>query len=209
MNLGIAATKLSDVRLITRIIEPAEHLVELFAEKEPHHRHGKPLKLHRLAENTTENLSGLGICQLASGNLQVHSDEFFGALESQSHKGANIVSSDGLIGFISADRVDQLAFQNPDFNFLDVVGFHEGNRPKDCRRQTEFANILLNLPLTLPMIDAGAPLRSAHGTVDKMLHTGLLCRLRQVLALLYFTLRADRPEVLDTINSISAMRCAL
>src|SRR5215510_6565935 len=105
MNLGIAPTKLSDVRLITRIIEPAEHLVKLSAEKEPHHRHRQPLKLHRLAKNTAENLSGLRIGQLASGNLQLHSDELFGALESQRHKGPYIVSSDGLIGFISADRV--------------------------------------------------------------------------------------------------------
>src|SRR5262245_10852785 len=102
MNLRVPATKLSDVRLIPRIIEPAEHLVEFFAEKEPHHRHGKPLKLHGLAKNTAENLSGLKIGQLASGNLQVHSDKLFGALESQGHKGANIVSGDGLIGFISA-----------------------------------------------------------------------------------------------------------
>src|SRR5262245_62249449 len=115
MNLGIATTKISDIRLITRFIEPTEHLVELFAEKEPHHWQRQLLELYSLTKNAAENLNGLKICQLASGNLQVHSDELFGALESQGHEGADIVSSDGLIGFVSSDRIDQLAFQNPDF----------------------------------------------------------------------------------------------
>ena len=70
MHLGVPATKASDVRLKARRIEPAKHLVELFAQNEPNHWHGKFPKLHWLAKDTTENLRSLGVSQLASCNLQ-------------------------------------------------------------------------------------------------------------------------------------------
>src|SRR5215468_7244214 len=38
-----------------------------------------------------------------------------------------------------------------------------------------------------------------------MLHTGFLCHVRQVLALLYLTFRTDFPEVLDTVDAVHAV----
>jgi hypothetical protein len=59
------------------------------------------------------------------------------------------------------------------------------------------------------MIDARVPLCPAHGTVDEVFHSGFLGCLRQVLAPDDFTLRADRPEVLDAINPVNASCGAL
>src|SRR6516164_2807964 len=204
MHLGVPATKATDVSLKARRIEPAKHLVELFAQNEPNHWHGKFPKLHWLAKDTTENLRSLGVGQLASCNLQFQSDEAFGALKSQGRKGPDILRGDGLVRFVGPDRVHQLPFQDSDFNLVDVVVLHKSSRPEYCGWQAELANMLLNLPLALPMIDARVPLCPTHGTVDEVFHTGFLGGLRQVLALVDFTFRSDRPEVLDTVNTVNA-----
>src|SRR6516225_4635687 len=183
MNVRVSATKASDVSLKTRLIEPAKHLVEFFAQNEPNHRHGKLPKLHWLAEDMTENLCRLGIGQLASRNLQLQSDELFGTLKSQSRDGADILRSDGLVRFVGADGIHQLPFQDSDFNLIDVVVLHERSGPEYCGWQAELANMLLDLPLALPMIDARVPLRPAHGTVDEVFHTSFPGGLHQVLAL--------------------------
>src|SRR5262245_47890032 len=183
MNLGVSATKAGDVSLKARFIEPAEHLVELFAQEKAHHRQRKLLEFHRLAQNPTEDLGGLGIGQLASCNLQLQSDELFGALKSQGRESPDILRSDGLVRFVGANGIHQLPFQDSDFNLIDVVVLHESSRPEYCGWQAELAYMLLNLPLALPMIDARVPLCPTHGTVDEVFHTGFLGCLRQVFAL--------------------------
>jgi hypothetical protein len=49
VNFRVAATETGNIRLEAGLIEPAEHLIELFAEEKPHHRHGKLLEFHRPA----------------------------------------------------------------------------------------------------------------------------------------------------------------
>src|SRR5262249_39046865 len=47
------------------------------------------------------------------------------------------------------------------------------------------------------------------GTIDKVLYAGFSRGISQVCALLYFTLRADRPVVLDAVDPIHAARRTL
>src|SRR5712692_6592492 len=105
MNLRVLATKARNVSLEALVIEPAEHLIELLAQNESNDRHGKLFKLHWLSQDTAENFRGLGIGQLASGNLQFESDEIFGALESQGYEGTDIVGCDCLIRLVSTDGI--------------------------------------------------------------------------------------------------------
>ena len=111
MHLGVAATQFRDVRLEPFLIEPAVHLIVLFAQDASNHRHGKLLKLDRLAQDTTEDFSSLGIGQLASCNLQYLSDELCGAIKRQGYKGADIVDSDCLLRLVGTDGVRELALQ--------------------------------------------------------------------------------------------------
>src|SRR6266567_2841575 len=100
LNLGVFAPQFRDVCLEARLVEPAEHLVELLAEEKANHRHGELLEFHGLAQNSTEDLGGFGIGQLASGDFQLRSDELFGAVECQRYKRADVVAGEGLIGFV-------------------------------------------------------------------------------------------------------------
>src|SRR5215831_12926328 len=70
LNLGVSPTKLRDVCLKARFIEPAEHLVELLAQEKPNRQHGQLLEFHGFAEDPTKYLRGLRIGQLAPRDLQ-------------------------------------------------------------------------------------------------------------------------------------------
>ena len=115
LNLGVFAPRFQDVCLEARLVEPAEHLVELLAEEKANHRHGELLEFHGLAQNSTEDL--------------LRSDELFGAVECQRYKRADVVAGDGLIGFVCANGIHELAFQNPEFDLVDVVVLHQGRGP--------------------------------------------------------------------------------
>src|SRR6202011_5189447 len=90
-----------------------------------------------------------------------------------------------------------------------MVSFHERSRPENGGGQGNFANVLFDLPLALPMRDAGVPLSPTHGTVDKVLHSRLLGNVGQVLALLNLTFRSHCPEILDTVNAVDTARGAI
>src|SRR5262249_34861774 len=150
MNFGVEAPQTGDVGLEARLVEPAKHLVELPAQEEPHEQHRQFPEVHRPAEDTTEDLRRLRISQLATGNLEFESDEVFWALKSQGGKGANVGGGDRLVWLVGADGVHKLPLQNADFNLIDVIILHKGGRSEDRCRQTEFANVLLDLPLAVP-----------------------------------------------------------
>ena len=113
MHLGVPAAKVSYVRLKTFRIKPAEHPIEFFAQNQPDHRLGKLLELNRLPEHATEDLRSFGIGKLATGNLQIESDEFFRALKSQGRESADIVGCDCLIKLVGTDGVISLPFKIP------------------------------------------------------------------------------------------------
>jgi hypothetical protein len=118
VDLWIIAAETRDISLKAGLIEPAEHQIKLFAQNEPDERQGELLEFHWLVQNSAKNLGGLGIRQLASRNLKLPSDEFFGALESKGRKSSNIVGCDRLVGLVRADGVSQLAFEDSDFDLI-------------------------------------------------------------------------------------------
>lgn len=100
--------------------------------------------------------------------------------------------------------VHELAFQQRDLDLVDVIVVHERSRPEHGCRQAELADVLFDLPFTLPVVDAGIALRAAHGAVHEVFNAGLLSGIRQVLSLLDFARRADRPEILHTENTVGS-----
>jgi len=66
VDLRIPAAQFRDVRIEARLIEPAEHLVELPAEEQAYPWHGQLLEFHRLAKNASEDLGRFGIGQFAA-----------------------------------------------------------------------------------------------------------------------------------------------
>src|SRR5260370_16484872 len=90
MHLGVAATQFRNVRLESFLIEPAVHLIVLFAQNALNHRHGKLLKLDWLAKDTTEDFGSLGIGQFASCNLQYLSDELCAAIKPHAYKAPDL-----------------------------------------------------------------------------------------------------------------------
>src|SRR5262245_54479743 len=105
MNIRILLSQLRDVRFKPFAVEPGEHLVKLLTENNPHEGERDPLKLYRLAENTTEHFCRLDVSQLTSGNLQLDSNELAGTLEGQGHKSPDILRCNCLIGLVTSDRI--------------------------------------------------------------------------------------------------------
>src|SRR5215831_3114460 len=130
MDLGVSATEFGDVSLESRCIKPAKHLVELPAEDKPDQRERQLPESHRLAEYPTEHFGGFAIRQLAPCNFQFKADEISRALKRQRRKCADVVGSDRLIRFVGANGVQELALQDSDFHLVDVIVFHERNRPE-------------------------------------------------------------------------------
>src|SRR5262245_6147075 len=194
-HLRIASAKSVDVGLEPRGIEPAEHLVELLAEDEAHDRQRQALERDLLAKHAAENLGCLEIGKLAAGDLERFADELLWALESERDEGSDIVGGDRLIRLVASDRIPEPAFQESDLHLIDVVVLHEGRRPQHGRRQAEFADVLLDLPLAVPVINPGIAVGAADGAVDEMGHACLLCSIGKVLALPHFAQRADGPEI--------------
>src|SRR5262249_50430122 len=91
-----------------------------------------------------------------------------------------------------------------DFNLSNVIILHESGGSENRFWQAGVSNILLDLPFTLPMIDARVPLGAAHRAVDKGIHTRLLRCRPPLLALQHFAFCAYSPEVLNTINAIQS-----
>src|SRR5258708_7018590 len=112
VNFGIRPAKTGDVRLISSFIEPTEHGVKLFTQQDADEGQGKFLKLYRLAQHAAEDLGGLRVGQLAAGDLQLFSDEFSWAPESQRHERSDVVGGDGLVRLIRSDWGRQLALQD-------------------------------------------------------------------------------------------------
>ena len=179
-------TKLSDVSLEAFSVEPAKHLIKLLAKEEADHRHGDPPKPDRLPQDPAEDSSRLGVGQLAPGELELQPQKALRRVKGQRGEGADVVGGDSLVGLVGADRIHEFALQDSYFHLVDVVILHEGSRPEDGGGQAERANVLLDLPLAIPVVDAGIPFRPADGAVDKMLYPPFLGCIRQVLALLHF-----------------------
>src|SRR5215831_7632995 len=139
MNLGIFLVKLGNVRAKALLIEPTEHLIELLTQDKPHQRKREFLKLHWFSKDTAEDLCSFDVRQLAAGDLQFNSDKLLGALECLGCKSTDIIGRDCLIWLVTADWVGQLAFQDSDFNLVDVVILHESGRAEYGCRQTELA----------------------------------------------------------------------
>jgi len=113
VDLRVGSTKTGYISFKSRFIEPAEHHVKLFAQDEPNKGQGQLLKLHGLTQDATEDLGRLGIGQFAARDLQLFSNEFGRALESQGHKRSDVVGRDRLIGLVSADGSANLPFRIP------------------------------------------------------------------------------------------------
>src|SRR5262245_20632392 len=209
MDLRKPAAKIGNVGLEPRLIEPIEHLVKLAAENDPHHQHRQPLELDWFTEYAAEDVGRLRIGQLASCNLQFLSEQRVRMFKSQRYERSDVVGSNRLIRLVVPDGVHQLAFQNPDFDLLDVIILHEGRGPQDGRRQIQAAYVLLDFPFRLPMVDSRVAFGPSHGTVDKMLEARLLRGVGQVLPLLHFAPGADRPVILDAVNAMHAAHGAL
>src|SRR5215813_10615967 len=96
----------------------------------------------------------------------------------------------------------ELTLENSYLERLAVVALHERHRPQHRRTQPQLADVFLNFPLALPMVDAGVPLCSSNGAVYEVLDPSLLGGLREILPLHHFALRSDRPEVLHTVDAI-------
>src|ERR1700746_2530870 len=97
MNFRVAAAKAGDICLVALFVETAEHEKELFAGKEAPQGEGEPPQFYGLAHDPAEDSRRFKIRKLAAGNLQLQPEEVFGTLESQGHKGSNIVRGDGLV----------------------------------------------------------------------------------------------------------------
>src|SRR5262245_13614637 len=68
----------------------------------------------------------------------------------------------------------ELTLENSYLERLAVVALHERHRPQHRRTQPQLADVFLNFPLALPMVDAGVPLRSSNGAVYEVLDPSLL-----------------------------------
>jgi hypothetical protein len=187
------------------MIEPVEHLVEFLSEDDADDRKRQSPEFYRLTEHATEDLRRFAIGQLAAGNLERLSDEIPWTLKGERGERSDVIGGDRLKWLLGTNRVHQLAPQNPDLDLIDVVVFHEGRGPQNCRRETQPPNVLLNLPLALPMVDPGIALGAADRAVDEVRDAGLFRCVGQVLALLHFAPRADRPEILNAVDTVGAL----
>src|SRR5205814_9769691 len=68
-NLRKAPFQSRNVRLETRIVEPAKHLVKLLAKNQADKRQREPLKFDAFAQNATKNIRRLNIGEIAARNL--------------------------------------------------------------------------------------------------------------------------------------------
>jgi hypothetical protein len=201
MDFRIAPAKSLYVSLKSGMIEPMEHLVKLFPENEADDRERQPSKFHFLSEHAAKDIGRLRIGELTAGDLKRLTDEFLGTRERECNERPNVIAGDRLIG---PDRIHEFALQNPDLDLVDVVVLHECSRSKDGRWKRELANVLLDLPLALPVINAGIAFGAADRTVDEMCDAGLFCSVGQVLALQHFAPRTDGPEILNSVDAVDA-----
>src|SRR3974377_2124934 len=110
MKRRVAHAKARDVCREAGFAKPAEHLVKLWAHKEPNDGHGKSAELDRPAEDTAKHFSGFEIVQFAPRDLQLSPNKFRGAVECQCHKGPDVIGCNGLVRFIAAQRISELPF---------------------------------------------------------------------------------------------------
>src|SRR5215813_6796278 len=69
--------------------------------------------------------------------------------------------------------------------------------------------MFLDFPFSLPVSDAGIPIRAPDGAVDEVLDARLLGGVGEILALRHVTLCADRPEILYAVDAINAAQTAI
>src|SRR5215831_6923882 len=62
--------------------------------------------------------------------------------------------------------------------------------------------MLFNFPFCLPVVNVRVPFCSTYRTVNEVFRTRLLGCVSKIFTLLYLTFCADRPEILDAIDSI-------
>src|SRR5215471_17560876 len=88
-DLWVTALQFRNIGFEAGIVEPAEHLVKLFAEKEPHDRHRQLMKFHLFAGDAAEHLRGLDIRELAPCDLNFSPEEPLGAQKRERNKPAD------------------------------------------------------------------------------------------------------------------------
>src|SRR5580658_4040005 len=180
MKLRIALAKPGHVRFISALVEPLKHPIDLFADQHARQRHGKPLELDRPPQDASENFGGLVIRQCATRDLQFHADEFLGTLKGQRHETADVIGGDHLIFLVAPYRRPVDAFENSEFDYVEIKIVKKSGWPKNRGRQTELENVLLDLSFALPDVDARVAVSTADRIVNKMGHARFQRRIRQV-----------------------------
>src|SRR5262249_28303501 len=137
-------------------------------------------------------------------DFQLCANELLRPLKGERDKRSDVVSSDGLIGLVSADRIQELAFQDSNFDLIDVVVLHERCGAHHGSRKPQLPNVLLDLPLALPMVDTGVTLGSTDRTVYKVRYARLFCGISEILALFHFTFGTNSPEILHAVDTVNA-----
>ncbi len=107
------------------MVEPAEHLEELLAERDPDDRHRQPPELDWTAEDAAEHLGRLVVGQLAAGDFELGADELLRTVEGERDELADVVGRDRLIQLVGPQRVDQPPPQQPFLDRRDVAVLHK------------------------------------------------------------------------------------
>src|SRR5438034_639308 len=150
-----------DVGVEAASVEPAEHLEVLAAEHDPHDRHRQPSIPDPVAEHAGEDLGRVAVGERAAGDLELDAEEVLRPREGGRHELADVVTGDRLVGHVAADRVDQPALEDRLLDERDVVVVHERGRAQDGGGKVERADVLLDPPLGLPVVDARPPFGAA------------------------------------------------
>src|SRR5215831_10332354 len=116
VDLRIPAPQFRDVGHEACFIEPAEHLVKLLAQCQPHHCHRESLKPHRLTKDFAEHQRCFKVRQLASGNLEFYLYKVPGTRECKSSERPYIIGRYCLIGLVTANSIHELSLQKTDLD---------------------------------------------------------------------------------------------
>src|SRR5262249_30856655 len=120
---------------------------------------------------------------------------------------ADVVRCDGLVRLISSNRISELPLEDSDLDCINVVVLHKRSGPQEGGWKPELTNVVLDLPLGLPMADAGVSFRSSHRRIDEMRIPSPAAGVRHILALLHLASGTDGPKILNTIDPVNSLNC--
>ncbi len=191
------------------IVVPLEHFEELRIGLLVRVKGHLP-KLDRAANDSAERLNDLRLGQFVTGDLDSSTDELLRPLESQCRQRSDVVDGDHLLHLVEAQaNASECAAKN--CRPTPVIVLHEGYRAQDGRPQAECVDILLDLPLTLKVGNAGVAFCTADGRIDKVPHlSGFRCVSDELaLAHLAFEPNVWQPVVLDTEHAVHTLQSSL